>query len=149
PGACVRLAWHGWPTSRGNAMSSNGSAPAANSDFDAFEVLRNEGRAGLETAMAREVDERVARAVPRDEVMHDLVHHITKLTERHVALERAHVVLEKFVFEECLKNGGTWKPEQAFARGDVTTYGGRPWVCENGNKGSRPGENGDWRMMEK
>ena len=129
--------------------SIGGAAPTANSSFDAFEVLRNEGRAGLESAMAREVNERVARAVPRDQVMADLLSHIRELTAEHVALRNSYNTLVRVVFEECLKDGGTWNAARAFRQGDVTTYGGRPWVCQRANTGSRPGSNDDWRMMEK
>jgi hypothetical protein len=50
---------------------------------------------------------------------------------------------------KCLKDGGTWNAEKLFHPGEVATYRGVPWVCNNSNTNTKPGTSDDWRLMMK
>jgi hypothetical protein len=86
-----------------------------------------------------------------------------ELTARVAALERRFVEFEakrireieqraamlELQLAKSLKNGGTWKAATEFEPGDVTTYKGAAWVCQEPNSNVRPGTSNCWRLLHK
>lgn len=44
---------------------------------------------------------------------------------------------------------GVYKPDSQYEKGDGVTYGGSFWICQKDRPGSKPGEDGDWRLAVK
>jgi integrin beta 3 len=44
---------------------------------------------------------------------------------------------------------GVFKPESAYSKGDGVTYAGSFWICQKDQPGSKPGEDGSWRLAVK
>src|SRR5262245_32906925 len=101
--------------------------------------------AGMNVEVERRLAEKMARAVPLSQGMSEIVGAITLLAKEHVALRNLVFALVgennqlKLELAKCLKDGGTWKEARVFEKGEVTTYGGVPWVCLRAHSGSRPG----------
>ncbi len=48
-----------------------------------------------------------------------------------------------------LLDRGIYKPESQYQKGDGVTYAGSFWICQKDRPGSKPGEDGDWRLAVK
>jgi hypothetical protein len=70
------------------------------------------------------------------------------LVARNAVCEQRIAELEQQL-AECLKDGGTWRAEKLFRPGEVVTYRGVPWVCNEANTNERPGRSKTWRLMAK
>jgi integrin beta 3 len=44
---------------------------------------------------------------------------------------------------------GVFKPESSYQKGDGVTYAGSFWICQKDQPGSKPGEDGSWRLAVK
>jgi hypothetical protein len=50
---------------------------------------------------------------------------------------------------DCMRDGGVWKKEEVYEKGQVVTYLGAPWVAKNPSSGVKPGTSDDWRLLGK
>jgi hypothetical protein len=105
------------------------------------------GHGGAPAGLTDEVLAALAKAIVP--FVHGLITDAVKPLEARNAVCEQRIVELEAELAKCLKDGGTWKAEKFFHRGEVATHRGVPWICNNSNKAVVPGTSDDWRLMMK
>jgi len=108
-------------------------------------------RASFETelnarAFITQTERRVAQLTAE---IRQLQKQFTEFKAMRVAEIEQRAAMLELQLSKSLKNGGVWKSATEYEPGDVVTFKGAAWVCQEPNSNERPGTSNVWRLMHK